>query len=29
MKVPDVPYVVDAWRREHPGEEIPDGHVFT
>jgi hypothetical protein len=29
MKVPDVPYVVDEWRREHPGEEIPDGHVFT
>jgi Transposase DDE domain len=29
MKVPDVPYVVDRWRREHPGEEIPDGHVFT
>jgi hypothetical protein len=29
MKVPDVPYVVGAWRREHPGEEIPDGHVFT
>jgi DDE family transposase len=29
MKVPDVPYVVDQWRREHPGQEIPDGHVFT
>jgi hypothetical protein len=29
MKVPDVPYVVDQWRREHPGEEIPDGHVFN
>src|ERR1700691_1608755 len=29
MKFPDVPYVVDAWRREHPGQEIPDGHVFT
>ena len=29
MKVPDVPYVVDAWRREHPGQEIPDGRVFT
>ena len=29
MKVPDVPYQVDKWRREHPGEEIPDGHVFT
>jgi hypothetical protein len=29
MKVPDVPYLVGKWRREHPGEEIPDGHVFT
>jgi Transposase DDE domain len=29
MKVPDVPYVIDEWRRGHPGEEIPDGHVFT
>jgi hypothetical protein len=29
MKVPDVPYQVDKWRREHPGEDIPDGHVFT
>lgn len=29
MKVSDVPYLVDKWRREHPGEEIPDGHVFT
>ena len=29
MKIPDVPYVIAQWRREHPGEEIPDGHVFT
>lgn len=29
MKVPDVPYLVDKWRKEHPGEEIPEGHVFT
>ncbi len=29
MKIPDIPYVVDEWRREHPGEDIPDGHVFT
>src|SRR5262245_57372927 len=29
MKVPDVPYQVDKWRREHPGEEISDGHVFV
>jgi hypothetical protein len=25
MKVPDVPCLVDQWRREHPGEEIPTG----
>jgi hypothetical protein len=29
MKIPDIPYQVDTWRREHPGEEIPDGHLFT
>jgi hypothetical protein len=29
MKVPDVPYVVDQWRKQHPGQDIPDGHVFT
>jgi Transposase DDE domain len=29
LKIPDVPYQVDKWRREHPGEEIPDSHVFT
>src|SRR6516165_6845026 len=29
MQVPDVPYQVAKWRREHPGEDIPDGHVFT
>ena len=29
MKIPDVPYVIGQWRREHPGEDIPDGHVFT
>jgi hypothetical protein len=28
-KIPFVPYVVAQWRRDHPGEEIPDGHVFT
>jgi hypothetical protein len=28
-KIPDVPYAVGTWRREHPGEEIPDGHIFT
>jgi Transposase DDE domain len=29
MKIPHVPYVVKQWRREHPGCDIPDGHVFT
>jgi hypothetical protein len=28
-KITHVPYVVDEWRREHPGEDIPDGRVFT
>jgi hypothetical protein len=29
MKIPQVPYVIRQWRREHPGEDIPDGHIFT
>jgi hypothetical protein len=29
MRIPQVPYVVNRWRREHPGEQIPDGHIFT
>jgi hypothetical protein len=28
-KTPQVPYVIQRWRDEHPGEPIPDGHVFT
>ena len=28
-KISEVPYLVAQWRREHPNEEIPDGHVFT
>ncbi len=28
-RIPHVPHVVSRWRREHPGEEIPDGQVFT
>jgi transposase len=28
-KIPDIPYLVQAWRKAHPGKEIPDGHVFT
>jgi hypothetical protein len=29
MKIPHEPYVVKQWRREHPGQDIPDGHIFT
>jgi hypothetical protein len=29
MKIPQVPYAVAQWRREHPGDDIPDGQVFT
>jgi len=29
VKIPDVPFAVGQWRREHPDEDIPDGHVFT
>jgi hypothetical protein len=29
IKIPRVPYVVSQWRREHPGQDIPDGHVFS
>jgi hypothetical protein len=28
-KIPHVPYAVAQWHREHPGEQVPDGHVFT
>src|SRR6266487_2672612 len=29
MKIPHVPYAVAQWRREQPGQDIPDGYVFT
>jgi hypothetical protein len=29
MRIPHVPYLVAQWRREHPGEGVPDGQVFT
>lgn len=29
MRIGDVPYVVQAWRQDHPDEQIPDGHIFT
>jgi hypothetical protein len=28
-KIPYVPYLVSQWRREHPAQDIPDGHVFV
>ena len=29
MRVAEVPWVAAEWHREHPGEPIPGGHVFT
>ena len=28
-RIPDVPYQVSKWHRQHPDEPIPDGHIFT
>jgi hypothetical protein len=28
-RIPGVPYVVKTWRKNHPGAEIPDGHIFA
>jgi Transposase DDE domain len=28
MRIAEVPYQVAQWRRQHPGEPIPDGQVF-
>jgi hypothetical protein len=28
-RIPFVPYVIDDWRRTHPGEQPPDGLVLT
>jgi len=28
-KMPDIPYVIDEWRKLHPGAEVPDGLVLT
>jgi hypothetical protein len=28
-RIPDVPHVVKTWRDRHPGEQIPDGQIFT
>jgi transposase len=29
QRIPETPWVVAEWHREHPGEDVPDGHVFT
>jgi hypothetical protein len=29
LRIPEVPYLIAQWHREHPGEDVPDGHVFT
>jgi hypothetical protein len=29
MRIPEVPYVISQWCQRHPGEPIPDGHVFV
>jgi Transposase DDE domain len=29
MRIPDAPYVVVQWRRQHPGVAIEDGQIFT
>jgi hypothetical protein len=28
-RIADVPYLVKTWRDKHPGEQIPDGQIFT
>ena len=28
-KIPKVPYVIKQWRREHPGQDMPDGLILT
>jgi len=28
-RIPEEPYLVRRWRREHPGQDIPDGQIFT
>jgi hypothetical protein len=29
LRIPEVPWVIAEWHREHPGVPVPDGHVFT
>jgi len=28
-RIPDIPYVVTQWRRQHPDESVPDGLILT
>jgi hypothetical protein len=28
-RIPEVPYVVTEWRREHPDQQLPDGLILT
>lgn len=28
-RIPDVPYRVAEWQRQHPGDQLPDQHVFV
>jgi transposase len=28
-KLTHVPHLIEAWHTAHPGEQVPDGHVFT
>ena len=28
-RIPSEPYVVKRWRHQHPGEQLPDGQIFT
>jgi hypothetical protein len=29
LRIPEVPWVIAEWHREHPAAPVPDGHVFT
>ena len=29
MKIPHIPYVIQQWQREHPGQDMPDGLILT
>jgi hypothetical protein len=28
-RISEVPFLVHQWKLDHPGKEIPDGHIFT